>query len=429
MSDSYCNMLYDSITVTRTLVTIVGMIGSILSIILVKKTTMSGGTVFMISALAVTDFILLFCQFLDAVWLRRSYDMSLGPPGILLNCSIRAIFIAKIIDPIFMMSYFFEVWLIVLITINRFISTVIPTRASMLCSLKSVKIQVIILSIVTLGLNNPEFYLEVVMGIKTIVCPLNENRVDMFKSEGLTDIMNNELGTTIAFPSYTGDTGNWNTHSSESKSSGEHLSYIKHPGKAMGGNQNDARSSGRGFKPKPSFTFVLYKEIIHGVIIFAMPLFLLLSLNLSLIVALYRIKKRRKLLIGPITSKQNKKSSASEESVTVMLVTVALVFLILNLPRQSQEIAFLVFGIINGSCSWFRHMAHLCIVINFAINFILYFACSRQFRRAFKLMFCKRVAQFRAGDSMTNSSASANVNTRSMALRDITSNNYIDGGT
>ncbi len=413
MTEHYCTMLYDVMSVTRTLVAILGMIGSVLSFIVVKKTKLSPGTVFMISALALTDCIILFCQFLDAVWLRRSYNMSLSPPGILLKCSIRAIFIAKIIDPIFMMSYFFEVWLIVLITVNRFINIVAPTRASMLCSLKSVKIQVIILSIVTLGLNNPEFYLEVVMGIKTIVCPLNENRVDMIKSEGVTDIMNNELGTTIAFNNYTfqGDIGEQNTQIVDNIEG--FVGNAKFSGDILDGNQND--SAPPDIRNKPHFVFILYKEILHGVIMFSIPLLLLFSLNFCIIVALYKTKKRRKLLTSSSTSNPHRISSASEESVTVMLVSVSSVFLILNAPRQGQEIAFLLFGILLDSCSWLRYTAHLCIVTNSAINFILYFACSKQFRRAFRLMFCKWNPRLTSdGTSQTNS----NENKTSVALSD-----------
>ena len=118
-------------------------------------------------------------------------------------------------------------------------------------------------------------------------------------------------------------------------------------------------------------------------IMFLLPFGLLTVLNILLIRAVNHAKATR----DSITS-----SNSKETNLTVMLIVVINVFLGCQLPALVDNMMVAIFGVetLNCSVQWvqFTTISNLLVVINSAVNFILYCTVGKRFRKVFLRMFC-----------------------------------------
>ena len=134
----------------------------------------------------------------------------------------------------------------------------------------------------------------------------------------------------------------------------------------------------------------LYQPVtfwIYGVIIKIAPCVLLTILSTCIIYAMHQASKRRKRLLQQ-SGRHGEEVSAEHNRTTIMLVTVVLFFVITEFPQG------ILAGISGLNEDFFRDIysnlgdvMDLLVLINSAINFILYCIMSQQFRDTFTSLF------------------------------------------
>lgn len=130
----------------------------------------------------------------------------------------------------------------------------------------------------------------------------------------------------------------------------------------------------------------LFKEVYfiyaYLCIMFLIPFTLLTVLNILLIRAVNKARATRNCMSS---------SSSKDTNLTVMLIVVINVFLGCQLPALVDNIIVAIFDHTQLECSvsWVRFttISNLLVVLNSAINFILYCLLSKRFRRVFLKIF------------------------------------------
>ncbi|CAL1546480.1 unnamed protein product, partial [Lymnaea stagnalis] len=138
----------------------------------------------------------------------------------------------------------------------------------------------------------------------------------------------------------------------------------------------------------------IYVNFVHwlfGVIIKILPCVLLSYLSILLIIAMQQAKKRREHLLNNIFPVIDHYSSNEHNRATMMLVAVVMCFIITEIPQ----------GILAWICAVDNNFFHnvyihlgdlmdILVLINSAVNFILYCSMSQQFRDTFKSLFVSK---------------------------------------
>lgn len=147
----------------------------------------------------------------------------------------------------------------------------------------------------------------------------------------------------------------------------------------------------------------LYQPItfwIYGVIIKIAPCILLTILSTLIIMTMHQASVRRKRLLSQSNSRHNEEMSAEHNRTTMMLVMVVLFFVVTEFPQGILAgISGLNDTFFNQVYSNLGDVMDLLVLINSAINFLLYCIMSQQFRDTFKNLFlCSFVRNFNNGN-------------------------------
>lgn len=135
----------------------------------------------------------------------------------------------------------------------------------------------------------------------------------------------------------------------------------------------------------------MYMNFVHwlfGVVIKILPCILLAYLSTLIIIAMQKAKKRRARLLNNISRVIDHDSSNEHNRTTMMLVAVVLCFIITEIPQG-------IVAWISAVDTYFYHNVYIhvgdimdiLVLINSAVNFILYCIMSQQFRDTFKSLF------------------------------------------
>ncbi|VDI26462.1 Hypothetical predicted protein [Mytilus galloprovincialis] len=129
-------------------------------------------------------------------------------------------------------------------------------------------------------------------------------------------------------------------------------------------------------------------------IMFFIPLTSLAVLNTFLIFAVRRSHQQRK----DMNVRQSR-----ENNVTIMLVSVVIVFMICQLPALVYNVAFSVNSYVIHMYGWqiLSTIRNFMVTFNSAINFILYCAFGQKFRRTFIRTFCRCLVHGENFNSLT----------------------------
>ncbi|XP_062584043.1 thyrotropin-releasing hormone receptor-like [Saccostrea cucullata] len=130
-----------------------------------------------------------------------------------------------------------------------------------------------------------------------------------------------------------------------------------------------------------------------SIITFIVPIAAVFIFNIAVIRAIRRFYFRQfQMSHGKMytsTSPMFNILSKAQVRLTVMLIIVSTVFLVLNLPSHGFRFFILVNDFLkrrqeNFDLFLIQHCLQIMYYTNFAINFVLYCACSKSFRRCFK---------------------------------------------
>ncbi|RUS82540.1 hypothetical protein EGW08_009712 [Elysia chlorotica] len=134
--------------------------------------------------------------------------------------------------------------------------------------------------------------------------------------------------------------------------------------------------------------YVNFVRWLYGVVIKVLPCIVLAYLSMLLIIAMQQAKKRRARLLNNISRVIEHDSSSEHNRTTKMLVAVVLCFVITELPQgviawisAVDEVFFKNVYVQLGD------FMDILVLINSAVNFILYCIMSQQFRNTFKSLF------------------------------------------
>ncbi|CAH1784788.1 unnamed protein product, partial [Owenia fusiformis] len=159
--------------------------------------------------------------------------------------------------------------------------------------------------------------------------------------------------------------------------------------------------------PTPSFggtygTLFVYDVVLSGLIKNLIPVLIVFIMNVLLIVGLMKASARRRKLVT-----NGKEAQKRDENISLMLITVAVLYLILLLPSLGLKILRCLWMVktylevdLNiddkyfDSITFYAMVSDLLIRVNSAINFIIYVLVSKKFRDGLmKLICCKRVSK------------------------------------
>lgn len=135
----------------------------------------------------------------------------------------------------------------------------------------------------------------------------------------------------------------------------------------------------------------MYLYFVHwlfSVVIKILPCILLAYLSTLLIIAMQQAKKRRARLLNNVSRIINHDSASEHNRTTMMLVAVVLCFIITEIPQGLVAwISAVDQDFFNNVYIHLGDLMDILVLINSAVNFILYCIMSQQFRDTFKSLF------------------------------------------
>ncbi|KAH9494504.1 hypothetical protein Btru_042294 [Bulinus truncatus] len=141
-------------------------------------------------------------------------------------------------------------------------------------------------------------------------------------------------------------------------------------------------------------TYPMYQTFVRwlfGVVIKILPCVLLAYLSTLLIIAMQQAKRRRARLLNNISRVLEHDTASEHNRTTMMLVAVVLCFIVTETP---QGIVAWISAVDNDFfVNVYVHLGDLMdilVLINSAVNFILYCIMSQQFRDTFKSLFVSK---------------------------------------
>jgi len=161
----------------------------------------------------------------------------------------------------------------------------------------------------------------------------------------------------------------YNTHSATHTENNQTSFHFNHTLSKFG---NDATY-------KQVYYFYLYPTVMLFI-----PLGLLAVLNTCLVLAVRRSRLQQQTMHV---------RQARENNVTVMLISVVVVFMICQIPALVYNVAYSINSDIQRDLGWsvLSTLRNFLVTFNSAINFILYCAFGQKFRCIFLRTFCRRV--------------------------------------
>ncbi|XP_045203461.1 probable G-protein coupled receptor 139 [Mercenaria mercenaria] len=296
-----------------------GTIGNLLSFIIMAKSMLKVSTYSYLAVLAIMDILVLYVGLLR-MWVGQfSVDAQHTSNSM-----------CKLVSFLGYVSSDTSVWLIVAVTIERFIAVKFPLRAPRMCNVHRARLVIIL--------------------IVTIICCINMHIIWTVELQY---------------------TSNNNTKCDASM---EHQVLVK--------------------DVWPWVDAAIYSFV---------PFYVISILN-SLIVrqVLFARRRRSQMQHIELTSKYNsfvnksqlRKSNESNKKLTIMLLAVSFTFLLTTLPMNLLQIVSAFFGSVADDAKRYAQMTlgrtivELLMYVNHSINFFLYCATGRKFRRQVKIMAC-----------------------------------------
>lgn len=143
---------------------------------------------------------------------------------------------------------------------------------------------------------------------------------------------------------------------------------------------------------------IIYVNTLYFIVMFLVPLTVLIFLNVQLIRELRLVRKRREDLLGVTRRRASSLkmgagvgvvkgggATNSEEDFTLTLIVVVVVFVVCQTPALVTQTLLSVLPDNRKSCPYaffyYERLSDLLVVVNSAVNFVVYSFCSRQFRQ------------------------------------------------
>ena len=289
-------------------IVLLGLVGNILTIVILSQRAMRSSTNIYLSALAWWDTIVL---------LGTALLIGLPTAWPAYKRFVYA-FVVSYLYPVALIAQTATIWLTVSFTVERYIAVCHPLKAASMCTIWRAKVVIAGVSLGSTFYNIPRWF--------------------DYRPMWITDSATN---VTHVVPSPT------------------------------------------TFSVNPIYVQV-YFSWLYVPIMCIIPLVGLSVLNLFLVLAVRRSQKQRK----DMNVKQSR-----ENNVTIMLVSVVLVFIICQVPALVYNLAYAIdrkYVMSNFAYNVLSTLRNFLVTFNSAINFLLYCALGQKFRRIFLHTFCRK---------------------------------------
>lgn len=310
-----------------------GIVGNVMSVIILTQRVMRSSTYSYLTALALSDtFFLLFTMLIVRRDLRKPVMGQVD--------AYADEFYAKTfpyVHALCLTCQVTSIWLTLAFTVDRYIMICHPFKAERMCSIKRARWVIFILTVAGIAFNFIRFFEYEWQEI--FVPP--ENYAEYFHGN-----LTNATNTTIQL--------------NESKK------YV-----------NNYTNLGINALFHQIVHIWLYLTCVAGI-----PFIALFVLNISLIIAVHNSRKKGKL----INAKEKRRNDT-----TVMLIGVIVIFLFCEGPALISRIMYALDfekSLYSLSYNVFNEIANLMVVLNSAINIVPYYFFGKKFRQQFWRVFC-----------------------------------------
>lgn len=337
------------------LIIVLGMIGNSLSIVVLTRKAMHTSTNCYLLALAIWDTLVIICTLLLMTFPSLSPEFK--------NHVMP--YVVVIMYPLAPTAQMSTLWLTVSFTVERYIAVCHPLQAARMCTVARARVVIVAVSVASILFNLSRWF-----EYRLNFCDPSEfNNNQSSLSYEQTDLC---------------DLSKFNNN--QSRISYEQTEF---------GKNND-------YKQVYFFWFYL-------LIMFIVPITSLSVLNIFLILAVRQSQIQRK----DMNVRQSR-----ENNVTIMLVSIIIVFIICQIPALIYNLAWSIdIDTVQTQCGWnvLSIFRNFMVTLNSCVNFILYCALGQRFRHTCIRSFCRCLIWTEDGHSFryVNSAmmASSSVNT------------------
>lgn len=295
--------------IVTNLVVILGLVGNLLTIIILSQRAMRSSTNYYLCALAVWDSIVLV-----------STCFLIGLPGANIQSYTNHghAYVVSYVYPLALVAQTATIWLTVSFTVERYIAVCHPLKAASMCTISRAKIIIAGVSFGSALYNIPRWF---------------DFRPRVFLNPSTNQTMVSIIRTRFS----------------------QNPLYLK-----------------------------VYFSWLYVPMMVIVPLLLLSFLNTFLILAVRRSRRQRK----DMNVKQSR-----ENNITIMLVSVVIVFIICQVPALVYNLAFAInnrYVEIDFGYQVLSKIRNFLVTLNSAVNFLLYCALGQKFRRIFLHIFFRK---------------------------------------
>ncbi|XP_023932419.1 FMRFamide receptor-like [Lingula anatina] len=233
------------------------------------------------------------------------------------------------------------VWLVVVVTVDRYIAVKMPHRVRSLSTISKAKIATATVSLISVLFNLPRFF-------------------EFYISYDLTCVDNTTTTTLkpVSVPTALQEDQDYH--------------YV--------------------------YTFALY-----CLVNFVIPLATLIFLNINLILVVHRANTDRRIMSVQSLRAASRNQASSETNITFMLILVVCVFIVCQLPALVTQIWYAVDPEQTGY-KYLGELSNLMVTCNSAVNFLIYCAFGKRFRELLRETFCGRHSRRKGRSSFHRSS-------------------------
>ena len=129
----------------------------------------------------------------------------------------------------------------------------------------------------------------------------------------------------------------------------------------------------------------IFTNGLYTILVLLLPLLILLVLNTCVIHEMRVLKKQRQYV-----TRTSSKEIRGERSITIVMVTIVLVFLVCHTPDRVFQILMHLtdIPICPSPVFFLSNVSNFLIILNSSTNFLIYYVLRPRFRQIFLMYFC-----------------------------------------